>query len=450
MKKFKTAKPVISLFLAAVMAAAAGCSGTPSGEESSEEAADGEIIFELDNDSTVESAADDKGSANSGSFKMSIAGDYIIYDSTYNYAALLAEGSGYEFKPMVRYLRQFTSKCDLNYYNQETILAGDEIAVSSYPCFCSPTEAGDAMVDLGYNLVSTATNHTMDAGEEGILASYKYWQSKDGVFMTGSFDSQEARDEVHILECNGITYSMLNYTYGLNGFVLPEGKDYLVNVWPCDFTHPGEDAEYEAYKAQVKKDIDAVRDKVDFLIVCMHAGVEYAVPETDYQDDMAQFLADSGVDLVIGTHPHVIEPAEYIGDTLVYYSLGNLFCAQMQDEYYNKVTSVLATFTVNKTVEDGKTKIHIDDLNNELMYCYYNQATWADYLIVPFSSPDIANFLPGYKDVYEHYKEIFLMKDPSLPVAPCAEAADEEENYEEENYEEENYEEENYEEENYE
>ena len=420
MRKFGfTARSAAAFAAACVLAACGGCAAAE--QEAPDEALEeGEVLFELEhNASAPEEDTAPQGREN-GTFRMSIAGDYIIYDSTYAYANALANGNGYDFKPMVRNLRRFTKDCDLNYYNQETILGGEEVGLSSYPCFCSPQEAGDAMVDLGYNIVSTATNHTYDAGEEGILASCKYWKKQEGVFMTGSFASREERNEVHVLECNGVTYSVLDYTYGLNGFILPEGKDYLVNVWPCNFTSPGEDAEYKAYKKQVKSDIDAVRDKVDFLVVCMHAGVEYSTDETDYQDDMAKYLADCGADLVIGTHPHVIEPAEYIGDTLVYYSLGNLFCAQMQDEYYNKVTSVLATFTVRKTTENGETKIIIEDLSHELMYCYYNQATWADYLIVPFSAPEIKRFLPEYKEVYDHYTDIFRRKDKSLTFAPCA------------------------------
>ncbi len=384
------------------------------------------IIFELDTGETNNSTQNDSTNNNNydrpteGTLKMSVAGDYIIYDTNYAYAAQLANGNGYNFEPMVRNLKQFTSKCDLNYYNQETILGGEELGLSSYPMFNSPQQAGDAMVNLGYNLVSTATNHTMDAGEDGILASCKYWKSKKDVFMTGSFESQKERDEVHVLECNGITYSMLDYTYGTNGIPLPEGKDYLVNVWPSGSTEPKSDTDYQDYKKQVKKDIDAVRDKVDFLIVCIHSGIEYSPVETDYQDDMAHFLADNGVNLVIGTHPHVIEPAEFIGDTLVYYSMGNLYCAQMQDEYYNKVTSILATFDVRKEFENGETKIKFENINNDLMYCYYNQVTWSDYNIIPFSSPEIKKFLPEYKDVYEHYKEIFLQKDKSLSMSECA------------------------------
>lgn len=409
-KSRQTSKLLLSLILAASLAVSSGC-GKASLSDKKENIGSTGIVFELDEDDEEESES---------TLRMSIAGDYIIYDTTYRNANILAGGNGYDFSPMVKNLRQFTESCDLNYYNQETILGGTELGLSSYPTFNSPWEAGDAMVDLGYNLVSTATNHTMDKGETGILASCEYWKSKENVFMTGSFDSKEARDEIHVLECNGITYSMLSYTYSTNGIPVPEGKDYLVNVWTAWQSNPESDTEYQKYKEQVKKDIEAVRDKVDFLIVCIHSGVEYATDESAYQADMAKFLADNGVDLVIGTHPHVIQPAEYIGDTLVYYSLGNLFCAQLQDQYYNKVTSILATFTVKKTVENGKTKITFEDIKNELIYCYYNQATWRDYYIVPFSSPEIKEYLPGYQDVYEHYKSIFLKKDPSLTVAECA------------------------------
>lgn len=419
-KKTLFTKCVVFSMLAAFIAV----TGTACSKDDVQAAASGngttDIIFEVDTD--TESESDKQGEAAAASFNMSIAGDYIIYDTIYTEANINAGGVGYDFSPMVKNLRQFTEKCDVNYYNQETILGGSDLGVSSYPCFNSPQEAGDAMVNLGYNLVSTATNHSLDGGEAAVLSSCEYWSKQDGVFAAGTFVSSEARDEFTILECNGIKYTMLNYTYGTNGIPVPDGKDYLVNIWPTDLgiNNPETDTEYQNYKARVQKDIEAVRDKVDFLIVAMHAGVEYATVESAYQDDMAQFLADNGVNLVIGTHPHVIEPAQYIGDTLVYYSLGNLLCAQMQDEEYNKVTSVLSTFTVTKTEENGETKITFENMDNQLMYCYFNQATWSDYKVIPFSSEEIKDYLPNYEYVYEKYKANFLALDNTLPVADCA------------------------------
>ena len=411
------------LLILSITAGLSACKETAPDETVSEDTlGDGEVYFTMGETENSEEAEPVSGSG-SGVIEMSIAGDYIIYDSMYSYASTLTDDGSYDFKPMVRNLRKFTENCDLNYYNQETILAGDELEPSSYPAFVSPTEAGDAMLDLGYNLVSTATNHSLDGGEDGVLAQLKYWEkNSDKAFMTGTFSSQEKRDEVHILECNGITYSMLSYTYATNGIPLPEGKEYLVNVWPTDFeiNDPDMDVEYHKYKEQVKKDVEAVRDKVDFLIVCMHSGVEYAVDESDYQRDMAKYLASLGVDLVIGTHPHVIQPAEYIGDTLVYYSMGNLLCAQMQDDYYNKVTSVLATMTIRKTDGSSGKKVKIENVKNHLLYSYYNQATWADYCVVSFEDPQIEKFLPEYKDVYDTYSKQFLKRDDKMTMEPCA------------------------------
>lgn len=356
------------------------------------------------------------------SFNMSIAGDYIIYSTNYNYAQSLAGGSGYDFAPIVNMLKQFTDKCDVNYYNQETVLAASKLGVSDYPLFISPEEAGQAMVDLGYNLVSSATNHSLDGGVEGIMTSREFWNKQKDVFFTGTFSSQAERDKVNILECNDIKYSMLNYTYDTNGIPVPDDQPYLINVWPTnlEINDPAKDENYQAYKETVKKDIDAVRDKVDFLIVALHAGVEYMPEPSAYQEDMAQFLADNGVDLVIGTHPHCIEPAKYIDDTLVFFSLGNLLCAQYQDDNYNKVTSILSTFTVTKTTKDGESKITFDNLENNLMYCYYDPNTWSDYLIIPFSDPEIKNYMPDYKSVYNTYKEVFQKYDKNMKMVPCA------------------------------
>ena len=104
-----------------------------------------------------------------------------------------------------------------------------------------------------------------------------------------------------------------------------DGKDYLVNVWPTDLSinDPSRDKNYQDYKEQVKKDIEAVRDQVDVLMVAMHWGVEYTHNPTEYEKDSAKFLADNGVNIVIGAHPHVIQPVEWIDKTLVIYSLGN-------------------------------------------------------------------------------------------------------------------------------
>ena len=351
------------------------------------------------------------------SLSMIMAGDNLIHSSIYKDAS--TGTNSYNFTPMYELIKPIVSKYDVAYYNQETILGGKELGVSDYPAFNSPQEVGDAMIDAGFNLVSLATNHTMDSGEDAVLKSREYWNSKDDVLAVGSYSSFDEKDEVNIVTKNNITYTMLNYTYGTNGINVPNGKEYLVNVWPTDLTinDVNSDTEYQNYKKQVKEDIEKVRDKVDVLIVAMHWGVEYTHEPTEYEKDMANYLAELGVDIVIGTHPHVIQPITWIDDTLVIYSLGNLISAQYQDDNYNKMVGLLTSLEINKTVKGNETDIVIDNVDNELIYTYYSN--WRNFKVVPFSNSQIATYLPDYQSVYNTYKDIVLEYDNTIGIQNC-------------------------------
>ena len=353
------------------------------------------------------------------------AGDNLIHSSLYNEAHRNANYDGYDFSPMYELLKPIVSNYDIEYYNQETILGGSEIGLSDYPTFNSPYEVGDTMIDLGFNLVSLATNHTIDSGSKAVLNSREYWNSKENVLAVGSYSSEEERNKVDIRESNGITYTMLNYTYGTNGIKVPEGKEYLVNVWPTDLdiNDPEKDTEYQDYKKTVLEDIKRVRDKVDVLFVAMHWGVEYTHEPTEYEKDMAKFLADNGVDVIIGTHPHVIQPVTWIDNTLVIYSLGNLISAQYQNQStctdYKCTTGLMTSFKITKT-EKGKDKtIKIDDVSNELIYTYYSG--FRNFKVVPFSNEAIKTYLPSYKTVYEKYKAVVQKYDETMKVVPAYE-----------------------------
>ncbi len=353
-------------------------------------------------------------------------GDNLIHSSLYRDANRHAGGNGYgtdafDFKPMLTYIKEIVKNYDIGYYNQETILGGTELGLSDYPVFNSPYEAGDAMLDAGFNLVSLATNHTVDRGKSAVENSCKYWSSKKDILTAGSYCSTEERNEIKIAEKNNITYTMLNYTYGTNG--MPVSNDYLVNVWPTDtdnINNPEKDTKYQAYKEQVKKDIESVRDKVDVLIVAMHWGVEYTHNPTEYEKDMANYLSSLGVDVIIGTHPHVIQPVTWINNTLVIYSLGNFISAQYQNQstctYYKCTVGLMTNFKIEKTVKDNEKTIKITNVENELIYNYYNQSTWRGFIVIPFSNPDIANYLPNYQKVYETYKEVVQRLDNNMVV----------------------------------
>ena len=347
----------------------------------------------------------------STSISLIMAGDNLINDKLYN-AAKKDDGS-YDFKSMYSYIKDIVKNYDLAYYNQETILGGSEIGVSSYPAFNSPYEVGDATIDTGFNLVSLATNHTLDRGEKAIINSLNYWNNKSNVLTSGSYLSNDDRNKVNIKEVNNITYTMLNYTYGTNGIKVPEGKEYLVNIWPCTGNNPDNDTKYQEYKEVVKKDILRVRDKVDLLIVAMHFGVEYTHVPTNYQIDMAEFLSSLGVDIIIGTHPHVIMPITYINDTLVIYSLGNFLSAQDTNNDYNTTVGLLSSIIITKNIDkDNNSSIKLSDLNNELIYTTNKDG----YKIIPFSNPDIKDYLNDYERVYNKYANIVRSIDSSINI----------------------------------
>ena len=353
-------------------------------------------------------------------------GDYLIHSSVYKDANRLANGDGYDFKPMISYIKEIVSNYDIAYYNQETILGGSELGLSDYPTFNSPYEAGDAMLDAGFNLVSLATNHTMYSVKKAVENSCKYWQSKENVLTAGSYCSEEERNKINIKEINNIKYTMLNYTYGTNG--MPVANDYLVNVWPTDIdniNNPEKDTKYQAYKKQVKEDIDKVKDKVDFLIVAMHWGVEYTHEPTAYEKDMASYLASLGVNLIIGTHPHVIQPVTWIDDTLVIYSLGNFISAQYQNKNtctnYKCTTELMTSLKIEKDIKNNQTSVKITNVENELLYNYYNQSTWRNFKVIPFSNPKIKEYLPNYKEVYNTYKAVVQKMDNEITVKDAAE-----------------------------
>ncbi len=313
-----------------------------------------------------------------------MVGDALIHGTVYQTANRYANYNGYDFKPMLEHIKKISKTYDLAYYNQETILGGTELGLSTYPMFNSPYEVGDAFIDAGFNLTSLATNHTLDKGEKGILNSRNYWNSKkDDILAAGSYSSFEERDNVIVKEVNGIKYGFLSYTTHTNGLSVPSGKEYLVNVYSKDL---------------VKKEVERYRDKVDLLIVAMHWGEEYVNYPVDSQKEIARYLASLGVDLVIGTHPHVIEPIEYIDDTLVVYSLGNFVSSQVGVE---RLTGLMLSLNIQKEEYHGKTTISFNDIIGTLIYTDRDNG----YIVYPYH--ELTNsILNGYKTYYEKYSKI--------------------------------------------
>ena len=330
-----------------------------------------------------------------------MVGDALLHSSLYNDAY---QNGTYNFSPQLELIKPIVQNYDLAFYNQESILGGTSLGLSSYPTFNSPQEFGDAMVDAGFNLVSLANNHTMDKGVKAIESSCNYWKTKD-VLTAGSYCSGEDADNIQVKEKNGIKYALLAYTYGTNGISVPQDKPYLVNLYSDE---------------KAKADIEKVRDKVDLLIVSMHWGTEYRSEPTDEQKREAEYLSSLGVDIIIGTHPHVIEPITYIGNTLVIYSLGNFISAQTTSNDYNTIVELMTSVDVVKTTKNGQSEIKLENLNNERLYNYYKKgSSWTDFKVIPFSQMN-ESYNPDYKRLYEKYSGVVRMYNPDININPCA------------------------------
>ena len=312
-------------------------------------------------------------------------GDALIHSAIY-YDAL--SNGVYDFNYIFTEVKPIIEKYDLKYYNQETILGGTSLGLSSYPLFNSPQEVGDAFMNMGFNLVSLATNHTLDYGERGMLSSLEYWGKQEGVIAAGSYESEESRTTPRIMEVNGITYTLLSYSTLTNGLRIPYGKEYLFNLYD---------------EEKVKEDIERVRDKVDVVMVAMHWGAEYTHTPVQEEREIANYLASLGVDIVIGTHPHVIQPIDFIDDTMVIYSLGNFVSGQIGIE---RLVGLMASVTIKKTVTDGVATITLEDPAAELVYTRKAGATYgSNYKLYPFSKLD-DTILPGYQNYYEQFMSI--------------------------------------------
>lgn len=310
-------------------------------------------------------------------------GDALIHSAIYYNARV---NGGYDFNPIFTEVKDIFAKYDLKYYNQETILGGTALGLSSYPLFNSPQEVGDAFMNMGFNLVSLATNHTLDYGVKGMTSSLEYWGRQEGVIAAGSYESEEARTTPRIMEKNGITYTLLSYSTLTNGLTIPKGKEYLFNLYS---------------DKKVKADVEKIRDKVDVIMVAMHWGEEYTHTPTYEEKKIAKYLADLGVNIVIGTHPHVIQPIDFIGDTMVIYSLGNFLSSQIGVE---RLTGLMASVTIKKTVVDGDVTITLEDPAAELVYTK-KPSNGVGYKLYPFSKLNNSIF-PNYKTYYEKYMKI--------------------------------------------
>ncbi|MFG6119676.1 CapA family protein [Thalassobacillus sp. B23F22_16] len=253
-------------------------------------------------------------------------GDILIHAPVYRDAQT---ADGYDFTPMFENTAPYLEEATIAIANQETMIGGADFGLSGYPAFNSPTEVGDALKESGIDVVSIANNHTLDRGEQAINNSLSHWESIDMIY-TGAYKSQKDQKKLRVIQTEeGIDVAFLSYTYGTNGIPLPSGKNYLVNLID---------------EQKIKSDITRANKQADAVVVSVHFGSEYErMPNRD-QKELAQVMADAGAHVILGHHPHVLQPIEMLegkkgNDTLVIYSLGNFISAQ--EEIHRRIGGIL-------------------------------------------------------------------------------------------------------------
>lgn len=297
-------------------------------------------------------------------------GDNLIHGAVY-LDPYHVSGNTRDYSSIYENTNYLTQNVDIANINQETVLGGTELGLKSYPTFNSPHEIGDAIVNAGFDWISQASNHAFDEGEAGVISAMNFWDKYPEVVTTGLNRSIEEQNKARVIERNGIKFGLLNYTYGLNGFYEPKDKDYLVN---------------DIDKDKMKSDIIGLQETCDIVMVSIHMGVEYQFQQNAEQEEMFQYLSDLGVDVILGSHPHVIEPVTFItgkdgNKTLAVYSLGNFLSAQDEPE------RMLGGMLKWNFVKDGKTgDISIQDAQ------YYPTVTYFQPHFVNFKTYVLKDF----------------------------------------------------------
>lgn len=258
----------------------------------------------------------------------------------------MQEDGTYNFDAIFSNVKDDIKEADLALVNEEVIIGGVELGVSGYPSFNAPYELGDALVDAGFDVVLHATNHALDQGKKGVKNCLSFWkQHYPDIAVLGINESQDAQDnQIYVYEQDGIRIAILNYTYGTNGIALPADMPYAVNLLE---------------EEKVTTDLAKANELADFIVVCPHWGTEYQLAPDAKQEYWTNLFLENGVDLVIGTHPHVIEPVKWVMDEkgntmLVYYSLGNFvnWTASSGEGIANRMVGGMAQITVG--MENGE------------------------------------------------------------------------------------------------
>ena len=287
-------------------------------------------------DSEVETKAEKEPEKVSVTIKA--VGDNLIHSPIFK--ACRTE-DGYNFDGLYVNISPYILDADIAAINQETIFVEDTQTFTGYPAFGTPSQVGESVQKAGFNVITHATNHTYDRGYNAMMHTMNFWKQYDHITVLGIHESPEKQQEITVWEKDGLKIAMLNFTYGLNGYRLPQDKPYLVNILDCG----------EGNADLLKR----AEELADITVVFVHFGTEYTHAPTAEQKSDVEFLTENGADVIIGGHPHVIQPvAEHTSEngnkSVVFYSLGNFLSNQSGTD---KILGGMASVTITK--ENGET-----------------------------------------------------------------------------------------------
>lgn len=322
------------------------------------------------------------------SVTFTFAGNVLINDRMWYDTS--TEDNTYDFKYVFEDLKTTMKKSNINFYSQQSILGGKELGISYYSNYNSPIDLGEAMVDIGFNMISLANYHAYDKGITGIMNSLDFWD-KNNVVYSGTSISEEKRNSNNIITKNNIKIGLLAYTMGTDTVF---NGSYEINVYD---------------KEIVKSDVETLKEKTDIIIVSMDWGNTGLLEVNSTQKEIANYLSELGVDIVVGNTGYSIQPIEKINNTLILYSLGNLLSGHILAD--SRISAVV-DLKLNMNIKDDVKTIQFSDINVLLTYAYNNDTM--NYRVIPFNK--LTNQLYNYQEYYDKYKEVLTRNIANINI----------------------------------
>lgn len=331
-------------------------------------------------------------------------GDAMQHQMQSNRAKLLGNGTGYDYSECFASMAPIAGSADYAVVNLELPLGGGKGGYTGYPCFSAPDSYAVALKEAGFDLFLTANNHTLDRGDNGLRRTLVVLDSLQ-VDHIGTYSDKADRDSLvpFIKDINGFKVAFLNYTYGTNGIKPRKGADVsLID------------------RESMSKEIDLAREKgAEIVAVCIHWGQEYCLNQNKTQEALARFMLDKGVDMVIGSHPHVIQPMELVDNpatgkkSLVVYSLGN-FISNM-----TKIDTVGGASVWCELERDENGEARLVDAHYDLCFTVKPTSGMDNFRVVPSSMADsIPKTQQGAWKAFSHNaKAVFDAKNKGVKMA---------------------------------